>query len=133
MTPIFADTSFYVALMNVHDVHHAQALEFLRAPTGKVITTDYVVVEVGNFMRRPPDRPYFLALIKDLADDENTTILDASRDLRDRGIDVYRQHSDKSWSLTDCISFVVMRDLGMQDALTADRHFEQAGFRALLM
>lgn len=132
MKQLFADTSFYVALVNARDVHHDRALDFLRAPSGKVITTDYVIVEVGNFLRRPPDRPYFLSLLKDLAEDENTTVIEASRNLKDRGIEVYRQCFDKSWSLTDCISFVIMRDYGMAEALTADRHFEQAGFVTLL-
>ena len=130
---LFADTSFYVALINcARRAHHARALDFLRAPTGKVITTDYVVVEVGNFMRRPPDRPYFLSLSKDLAEDENTTVIEAPRTLQESGIEVYRQRPDKSWSLTDCISFVVMQSHGIAEALTADRHFEQAGFAALL-
>jgi uncharacterized protein len=39
---------------------------------------------------------------------------------------------DKEWSLTDCISFVVMKERGLTEALTADHHFEQAGFKALL-
>ena len=45
---------------------------------------------------------------------------------------MHKERSDKSWSLTDCISFVVMGEHGITDALTGDRHFEQAGFRALL-
>ena len=49
-----------------------------------------------------------------------------------RGFNLYRQRSDKAWSLTDCISFVVMADEGLNEALTGDRHFEQAGFTALL-
>jgi uncharacterized protein len=49
-----------------------------------------------------------------------------------RGIELYAERPDKGWSLTDCISFVVMQDRGITDALTADHHFEQAGFTALL-
>ncbi|KAF5428591.1 hypothetical protein C5S39_11130 [Candidatus Methanophagaceae archaeon] len=49
-----------------------------------------------------------------------------------RAIDFYRDREDKEWGLTDCISFIVMGDQGLTDALTADEHFEQAGFRALL-
>jgi hypothetical protein len=49
-----------------------------------------------------------------------------------RGLDLFAGRSDKNWSLTDCISFVVMQDEGLTEALTGDSHFEQAGFKALL-
>jgi predicted nucleic acid-binding protein len=49
-----------------------------------------------------------------------------------RGIQLYDSRPDKQWSLTDCISFVVMQDRGIVEALTGDHHFEQAGFTALL-
>jgi predicted nucleic acid-binding protein len=52
--------------------------------------------------------------------------------LFDQGIEFYQCRPDKAWSLTDCLSFVVMTDLGISEALTGDHHFEQAGFRALL-
>jgi len=52
--------------------------------------------------------------------------------LFERGVGLFRQRPDKEWSLTDCISFVVMRDASLTEALTGDHHFEQAGFSALL-
>jgi predicted nucleic acid-binding protein len=52
--------------------------------------------------------------------------------LFDRGLELYEQRPDKKWSLTDCISFVVMKDEGLQEALTGDEHFQQAGFAASL-
>ncbi|MBD0320993.1 MAG: type II toxin-antitoxin system VapC family toxin, partial [Gemmatimonadetes bacterium] len=55
-----------------------------------------------------------------------------SEELYERGHAFFRRHRDKSWGLTDCISFVVMRERGLTDVLTADRHFRQAGFRPLL-
>ena len=48
------------------------------------------------------------------------------------GMELYASRPDKSWSLTDCISFCVMRELGITDVLTTDRHFSQAGFHVLL-
>ena len=51
---------------------------------------------------------------------------------RMRGVALYAERPDKDWSLTDCISFVVMRTMDITEALTGDRHFEQAGFTALL-
>ena len=59
-------------------------------------------------------------------------ILPASRDGLDQALDLYHQHSDKGWTLTDGVSFVIMRERNLTDALTGDRHFEQAGFSALL-
>ena len=54
-----------------------------------------------------------------------------SRDFQ-RGLELFAARQDKRWSLTDCISFVVMQDCGLTEMLTADRHFEQAGFSILL-
>ncbi|HVM49680.1 MAG TPA: hypothetical protein VMU04_16755 [Candidatus Acidoferrum sp.] len=56
----------------------------------------------------------------------------ASRELLDSALDLYHQHGDKRWMLTDCVSFVIMRDRNVTVALRGDRHFEQAGFTALL-
>ena len=61
-----------------------------------------------------------------------TTIVPASRQLLEDGMHLYRYRRDKDWPLTDCISFVLMEDEGIRDALTGDQHFEQAGFTALL-
>jgi len=129
---VFADTSYYVALMSVHDRHHEQAVNFLRNYHGLVMTTDFVIVEIGNFFHRITDRPYFLSLADSLVEDRNSIIVEASRPLLEQGIDLFRSRSDKDWSLTDCISFIVMKEQGITEALTADRHFEQAGFVPLL-
>jgi predicted nucleic acid-binding protein len=59
-------------------------------------------------------------------------IVPASRELLDRALELYHQHTDKKWTLTDCVSFVIMRDRNVTDALTGDKHFAQAGFVALL-
>lgn len=60
------------------------------------------------------------------------TIAPLDMETFDAGVELYRARPDKDWSLTDCISFVVMRERGITEALTGDRHFEQAGFKALL-
>jgi hypothetical protein len=52
--------------------------------------------------------------------------------LFERGLSLYLRRMDKDWSLTDCVSFVVMEEMALTDALTGDRHFEQAGFHVLL-
>jgi len=132
MKPVFADTSFYIALVSPCDVHHPDALAYMRNHRGRVMTTDYVLIEVGNWLSRTDDRPSFIALMRQLETDPELTVLPGSRDLFEQGYELYKARPDKAWSLTDCISFVVMEQMGLSEALTADRHFGQAGFTVLL-
>ena len=132
MRVAFADTSFYVASLSPRDVNHARAEAVGRGFRGRVVTTDYVLLEVATFFRAAPHRPVFLDLLRALENDPDVTIVPASADLWQRGVALFAARPDKDWSLTDCISFVVIQELGISDALTADHHFEQAGFVALL-
>lgn len=74
----------------------------------------------------------FALLLEDLALDVDTTVLTASQDLFDKAVTLFTERPDKRWSLTDCTSFVAMQEHGITDALTSDRHFQQAGITALL-
>ena len=65
-------------------------------------------------------------------DDPDFIVLEADQHLFERGLQLYENRPDKEWSLTDCISFVAMEEMGIAEALTGDHHFEQAGFTALL-
>jgi len=67
-----------------------------------------------------------------LQGDANVEIVPLARPLIERAMKLYSERPDKEWGLTDCASFVVMEDRGIREALTADEHFQQAGFRALL-
>lgn len=132
MKPVFADTSFYIALVSPCDVHHPDALAYMRNHRGRVTTTDYVLIEVGNWLSRTDDRPSFVALMRQLETDPELTVVPGSRELFEQGYELYKARADKAWSLTDCISFVVMEQMGLSESLTADRHFGQAGFTVLL-
>ena len=132
MSVVFADTSFYIALLNRRDDHRESALRFMRTFTGETVTTEFVLLEVANFLSRSVHRSRLRPFIEDLRDQRGSHILPSSAALFDRGLAMYARSTDKQWSLTDCISFVVMDEHGLSDALTADHHFEQAGFRALL-
>ncbi len=132
MTPRFADTAFYVAIVNPRDALHSAAEELAAHFLGSIITTEYVLVEVGNWLARSGDRHVFLELMEQIRADDRTTVVPGGSSLFERGLDLYRRRPDKSWSLTDCISFVVMRQHSLTDALTGDHHFEQAGFRVLM-
>jgi predicted nucleic acid-binding protein len=132
MNAIFADTSFYVAMLSPGDSLHAKALEVLRGYGGRTITTEQVLTETGNWFAAGGSRGAFLALMESIMADGNATVVWSDRAIFDSGLRLYASRRDKEWSLTDCISFVVMKNLGLTQALTADHHFEQAGFKALL-
>ena len=132
MIRVFVDTSYYVAAVNPRDAMHRGALEFARSYTGPMLTTEFVLIELGNWLSRSGDRVVFVDLVQQLRADPQVAILPASPALFERGLSLYTRRPDKDWSLTDCISFVVMEEQGLRDALTADRHFEQAGFTILL-
>ncbi|MDX6612870.1 MAG: uncharacterized protein QOD75_2056 [Blastocatellia bacterium] len=88
---------------------------------------------MANTFSAPRFRPAFVSLFDDLQTDPNMRIVDAEPGIFALGIERYRNRLDKDWSLTDCISFVVMESKGITEALTADHHFEQVGFKALLL
>ena len=132
MTAVFVDTSFYIALVNPGDALHNAAAELGRRTRGQSVTTEYVLVEVGNYLARTANKPLFLHLLRELEADPETSIVPSAHDLFEEGTRLYAQRLDKDWSLTDCISFVVMRQRALTGALTSDHHFEQAGFTVLL-
>lgn len=132
MKPVFADTSYYVALLNPADENHAAAIACTDSLSGGVVTTDWVIVELGNYLSQPGNRGLFLSLLTDLQTDPQIEIVPADRELLGAGLQLFSDRRDKGWSVTDCISFVVMQRSQLTDALTADKHFEQAGFVRLM-
>jgi predicted nucleic acid-binding protein len=91
-----------------------------------------VLTEVADALAKPKLRGGFTRLLNLLESDPDVDIVAPEVADWRRGVELYNHRPDKSWSLTDCISFAVMRQRGITDALTGDRHFEQAGFNALL-
>ncbi|MCP4642665.1 MAG: type II toxin-antitoxin system VapC family toxin [bacterium] len=132
MNRVFADTAFYIALLNPHDNLHEMAHEASRTYRGYVITTEYVLVELASHFSSKANRLMFSRFLKNMEAQPNTIIQYASRELFHRGMELYEKRADKDWSLVDCISFVLMEQEGIQDAFTADHHFGQAGFNVLL-
>jgi predicted nucleic acid-binding protein len=132
MSSIFADTSFLVSLLVPRDRYHAEATFWMETITTRIVTTDWVLVELANFMSRSKSRLRVASFIRDLQIDPRMDIVPASAAAIEAGLAYYEQHSDKEWSLTDGMSFQVMRREGIQQALTADHHFELAGFEILL-
>ncbi|HEX8521537.1 MAG TPA: PIN domain-containing protein [Tepidisphaeraceae bacterium] len=132
MRRLFADTFYYLALLSPADEAHASAVELTHDYGGEMVTTDFVLMEVADGLASARTRRAAVALVDALHRDPAVRIIPATRRLFERASRMYRARSDKNWSMTDCTSFLVMRDLKLSEALTADHHFKQAGFVTLL-
>jgi predicted nucleic acid-binding protein len=132
MSAVFADTSYFVALLNPKDAYHTVARARTQSVVPALVTTEWVLVELANYLCRVENRRLFIDLVEDLQRHPQVTIIPASSELFAQGVARYRDRPDKDWSLTDCISFLVMEHEGLTAALTVDHHFEQAGFSVLL-
>jgi uncharacterized protein len=132
MKATFVDTFYYLALVNAHDAGHQKAMAASRTRQGRLVTTQWIMVEVADALADPIERPKFLAILDAIGNDPTVALVAADDALFQRAVDLYRRRPDKEWSLTDCTSFVVMQEQQIREALTADAHFEQAGFVALL-
>ena len=133
MSQVFADTSFYQAFFNKRDRWHFEAKRLVEALESGIVTTDYILVELGALMARGEARALYIRFVDQVRADPDTELIAASRDLFNQGLALFAARLDKGWSLTDCISFAVMRERGLVQALTSDHHFEQAGFACLLL
>jgi predicted nucleic acid-binding protein len=131
---LLLDTAFVQALLNRRDEYHAQAKAILprvRAAT-EVWVTEAVLVEVGNALSAL-NRTATVQFIQQCYHTANMRVVSVDTPLLIRALQLYHARSDKTWGLTDCISFVVMQEQDLTDAVTADEHFLQAGYRALLL
>jgi predicted nucleic acid-binding protein len=129
---IFADAGFLIALLQVRDQFYRRATAWSNAIQEPILTTEYVLCEFVNSLSRPLTRPKVHASLDSIRAASDWEIVPVSTALFTAGLQLHRQHADKEWSLTDCISFQIMRSRGITRALTHDHHFEQAGFEALL-
>lgn len=131
----FADTAYWVALLNPRDPWHQQARDASRVfQITRLVTTDAALSEVlaffsayGSAMRRSA-----VELVRELLQEPHIEVLSLTRGVFLTGLELYEQRLDKEYSLVDCVSMQVMRQRGLTDALTHDRHFVQEGFAALL-
>ena len=132
MKSVFADTFYFLALLNERDAAHKPAVAVSRTAGLTLVTTEFVLIELADALCKPHQRDEILALWNVVETDPAFRLIRATTELIQRGKELYRERADKEWSLTDCISFIVMQDHELSEALTADHHFEQAGFKALL-
>jgi hypothetical protein len=135
MTEVFLDTSFAIAVTVPTDRFHKKAMRLardLRNSRVMIVTTHAILAEIGDSFSRPPYRLAATQLLRALQRDSGVLVLPVDSDLFSRGHQLFIDRPDKTWGLTDCISFALMQERRIRDALTADQHFEQAGFVALL-
>ena len=133
---VFIDTSFFVALLNSNDSDHPQAVALqIQLTTEKIykITSEYILLELGDGLSRLRFRHLASQLISFVYQDSSFEVIPSSTQLFRQSLSLFNERPDKEWSLTDCSSFAIMRQLNLDVALTADHHFQQAGFRALLL
>jgi predicted nucleic acid-binding protein len=132
MKKVFADTYYLVALLSPGDTAHQRAHSIKLPASTRLVTTAWVLTELANSLRKPPARDGFLRALEALRTNPTSLFVGPDQLLFNAGVELFAERPDKEWSLTDCISFIVMQERGITDALTGDHHFEQAGFRALL-
>lgn len=128
---IFADTSYFIALVNPNDEAHAKAVQ-AAAQYPRIVTTEAILIELGNGLAAQRWRWLGVRIINMLRSNADVRIVPTSTEVLDRAVRLYIQHQDKEWGLTDCISFVSMRQSRLANVLTLDHHFTQAGFQVLL-
>lgn len=131
---LFLDTAFIQALLNPRDDFHNRAKTLLpRIRTAKEVwITEAIFVEVGNALSAF-NRSGAVQFIQQCDRTENIKVVSVHTELLIQSLALYQSRSDKTWGLTDCISFTVMQQQNLIDAVTSDRHFIQAGFRALML
>ncbi len=133
--PVFVDTGFWIAFFNAQDFLHAKARSLfidINQNGGRLICTSAVLIETLDGFSSHNARHHGVTLRRITQQLQQLEIVHIDETLFARGWDLYESRADKSWSLTDCLSFVVMQEREITDALAHDHHFEQAGFRALL-
>jgi hypothetical protein len=133
---VFLDTSYIIALSSLRDQHNQHAVKIanqLKKDKTRLVTTQAVILEIGNALAKQRYRNFVIELISSLELDPNVEIISLSEDLYKRAFQLYKDRLDKEWGLTDCISFIIMQDRSLVKVLTADEHFQQAGFQALLL
>jgi len=131
----FLDTSGLYALLDRRDGHHAAAraniTPHLQAG-GRLVTSDYIVAETVNLANARGGKHIGLRILDLLEQSKGIRIEWIGRERFEAAKVFFRRHTEHAYSFTDCTSFVLMRELKLTDALTTDRHFQQAGFRVLL-
>ena len=136
MATYYADTSFWIALSRKRDQHHPCAVawrQFVTRTRSTIITTEAVLLEWLNAMPHASTRHVAAESCLRVRAAARVEVIPFQAELLASAIEFYRGRAGRSWSLTDCLSFLVMERRGVAEALTTDHDFEQAGFKALMI
>lgn len=134
--PLFVDTAYIYALFNKGDQWHEKALQWqqkLARENRSLITTQFILTEIADGLSSLKSRQNAASIIHALENSEIVEVVPAAPELFRKRLNLYESRPDKSWGLTDCISFAVMNEKNLFEVLTTDDHFRQAGFRALML
>jgi predicted nucleic acid-binding protein len=116
MSLVFADAFYFVARLNRRDQHHERVVAFSREFRSQILTTDWVLMEVADALAKSECRSRIRDFTLHLRQASGCEVVPTSRDWLDRALELYQQHKDKEWTLTDCVSFVIMRERGITEA-----------------
>jgi predicted nucleic acid-binding protein len=128
---VFMDTFGLITWINSRDAAHKPVKTSLDAYTGRIVITEWVLLEFADALSLSSVKPFAIEAIKRIHRLPMFLVVGFEPAVFQAGFELHEARSDKDWSLTDCISFAVMTERGLSEALTADHHFEQAGFRAV--
>jgi predicted nucleic acid-binding protein len=135
MKSVYADADYWIAVLHPKEQLHGSAVQVSRnLGPARIVTSEMVLVEVLNTLgsRGESVRVKAGESIRQLREAPNVTIVPQTSAQFSDALVFYQGHKDKEWSVTDCASFLIMRERGLTEVLTHDRHFEQIGFIALL-
>lgn len=134
--PYFADTAFWIALSLQGDQFHQRARNWqarIQRTATRIVTTEAVLWEWMNALSGQSTRAFAARGYRAIQLDSRIDVVGWDAASNEQAIRLYESRPDKDWSLTDCLSFTVMADRRLSQALTSDRHFAQAGYEALLL
>ncbi|MEH2271706.1 MAG: VapC toxin family PIN domain ribonuclease [Nostoc sp.] len=134
---VFIDTSGWANLFIATESYHEQAKQWFqhkRQQNQAMVTTNYVVIELVALMNSPlrVPRPQLFKYVEAVRTAPYINLIYIEQTIDSAAWELLKTREDKAWSLVDSTSFIVMQQLGIKEALTTDRHFEQAGFLRLL-
>jgi len=128
---IFIDTSAFLALEDESDEHHEEAIRFrdqeLLRGNYELVTTSYILDETLTLLRSRLGIPASIDFSKKIRRSQVVKVLSVSKEVEEKALELFEKYDEKTFSFTDCVSFVVMREKGIQEAFTFDEHFVQMG------
>jgi uncharacterized protein len=132
---VYVDAAGWIALVNRRDALHTRAVGIYKQRLQEqcqFITASVVLLEVGNWLSPAPLRALAIDLLHRIEQSHRIEVIHVTPELYAKGWELYGNRLDKDWGIIDCISFVIMQERNITEALTGDHHFEQAGFNVLL-